>query len=235
MTVANRKEFSMGLIMSVAFFAVLAFMFTPSFNGHNAFNASDDMFNSISKGSIYYIEGLRQQTRKLEGGRIDVAIRIRDEKYRDDSVRLLTAADLEVVSDGELLRVRGDFRRLLTIMLADSDAMFYNRGTEVAGKYGMDEKKAMYVWYQTALGLEKGLKTQKRFREAALLSEVIKRGLELSYNYYGVEPQKVADRAWIVLFALGFYVVYTLWWGFAIFFVFEGWGLQMSKGAKKEH
>jgi hypothetical protein len=29
-------------------------------------------------------------------------------------------------------------------------------------------------------------------------------------------------------------VVYTMWWGFAIFFLFEGFGLEMKAGKKKE-
>jgi hypothetical protein len=31
-----------------------------------------------------------------------------------------------------------------------------------------------------------------------------------------------------------FYVVYTLWWGFAIFFIFEGIGLSMTKAKVKK-
>lgn len=92
----------------------------------------------------------------------------------------------------------------------------------------------MYVWSQFYKGLENGLKGQKKFKEAALVSEVVKRGVELSYNYYGVSPQHAGDRAGILAFALIFYVVYTMWWGFAIFFLFEGIGLKMTKGKKKE-
>jgi hypothetical protein len=29
-------------------------------------------------------------------------------------------------------------------------------------------------------------------------------------------------------------VVYTLWWGFAVFYLFEGVGLQLTAGKKKE-
>jgi hypothetical protein len=32
----------------------------------------------------------------------------------------------------------------------------------------------------------------------------------------------------VVIFSLIFYVVYTLWYGFAIMFLFEGWGLQLE-------
>jgi hypothetical protein len=42
-------------------------------------------------------------------------------------------------------------------------------------------------------------------------------------------------RAGILSFSLIFYVIYTLWWGIAVLFMFEGIGLEMKKGHKKEH
>jgi hypothetical protein len=52
--------------------------------------------------------------------------------------------------------------------------------------------------------------------------------VETSYNYYLIEPQKISDRAFIVLFSLVFYVIYTVWYGFAIMFMFEGWGMELE-------
>ena len=55
-----------------------------------------------------------------------------------------------------------------------------------------------------------------------------KKAVECSYNYYRVEPQGIGDRWGTVVFSLIFYVVYTLWYGFAILFMFEGWGLKLG-------
>jgi hypothetical protein len=33
---------------------------------------------------------------------------------------------------------------------------------------------------------------------------------------------------WVSLAALVGYVLYTIWYGFAILFLFEGWGLKLS-------
>jgi hypothetical protein len=35
-------------------------------------------------------------------------------------------------------------------------------------------------------------------------------------------------------FLLVFYVAYTMWWGFAIFYIFEGIGLSMKKAKVKK-
>jgi hypothetical protein len=57
---------------------------------------------------------------------------------------------------------------------------------------------------------------------------VITKAVELGYNYYEVDPQKIGDKVGIVIFSLVFYVVYTLWYGFAIMFMFEGWGMRLE-------
>ncbi len=38
----------------------------------------------------------------------------------------------------------------------------------------------------------------------------------------------------MLTFSLVFYVIYTLWFGIAVLFLFEGFGLEMKKGARKE-
>jgi hypothetical protein len=76
--------------------------------------------------------------------------------------------------------------------------------------------------------MENDLKAQKKFKEAKEVSVVIKKAVELSYNYYQVEPEKIGDKIGVVLFSLVFYVIYTLWYGFAIMFMFEGWGMRLE-------
>ena len=76
--------------------------------------------------------------------------------------------------------------------------------------------------------MDKDLKRQKMFEEAKVVTSLKKKAVETSYNYYKIEPQKISDRLWVVVFSLVFYVVYTMWYGFSIMFLFEGWGLQLE-------
>jgi hypothetical protein len=76
--------------------------------------------------------------------------------------------------------------------------------------------------------MEKALKEQKKFKEAKLVALVVKKAVETGYNYYQIQPQKIGDKYGIVIFSLIFYVVYTLWYGFAILLMFEGWGLKLE-------
>jgi hypothetical protein len=76
--------------------------------------------------------------------------------------------------------------------------------------------------------LDFALKKQKKFEAATVVGLIQKKAVETAYNYYGIEPQKITDRFGIVSFSLIFYVVYTLWYGFAIMYMFEGWGLRLE-------
>ena len=52
--------------------------------------------------------------------------------------------------------------------------------------------------------------------------------VEPSYNYYGIEAQSIKDKAILVIASLVGYVIYTMWFGFSILFMFEGWGLKLE-------
>ena len=42
------------------------------------------------------------------------------------------------------------------------------------------------------------------------------------------EDEERLKKIGVVIFSLVFYVIYTLWYGFAIMFMFEGWGLKLE-------
>jgi hypothetical protein len=76
--------------------------------------------------------------------------------------------------------------------------------------------------------LDKELKKQKQFENAKFVATVQAKAVEVAFNFSGIEPQKITDNILIVIFALAFYVIYTLWFGFAIMYMFEGWGMELE-------
>jgi hypothetical protein len=76
--------------------------------------------------------------------------------------------------------------------------------------------------------MEKALTNQKKFSDAAMVATVRNRAVEVAFNFYQIEPQSISDKYGIVILSLLFYVIYTLWYGFAIMFMFEGWGMKME-------
>ncbi len=234
MLIRHKKEFGIGLILAVTFLIILIFMFTDNFGGENAFKAADRLFNSISKGSTYYIGDLQKKTQAFNGSTFDAVLKFKDQDSTEKAGKLLSSAGANLTPDGSQLKVGGDLGQILTASLKDSDSMFYNRESQVSSRYGFPGEAVLKTWHTTLKELDKDLKRQKKFKEATIVGDVVKKGVEVGYNFFKIEPQSATSKMGILTFALIFYVVYTLWWGIAIFFLFEGIGLQMTAGSKKE-
>ena len=79
----------------------------------------------------------------------------------------------------------------------------------------------------------KEFQKSKKVEQADIIIEVMKKGIEPAFNFYNIEPQKVSDKALTVTGLLLFYILYTMWWGYAIFNLFDGLGLSMTKAKVK--
>ena len=106
--------------------------------------------------------------------------------------------------------------------------MFKNEGAAVAAKYGFDERRVLYDWHQALSTMAKDLNRQGKFKEAKMLREVQTKAIEPAYNYYGIQAVPMSNMIWIAMAALIGYVVYTVWYGYAILFLFEGWGIWLK-------
>ena len=212
----------------IGFTVVLILFFMPLYGGKNALDYLDNLYNSISKGSAYYIPKASEEAKKFKGTAVSVSLKMADAKQAEQTSALFKAAGSEVTVSGTELKVAGDLERILQNALADSDMMYKNDGKQVAGKYGYEEKRVLYNWWKACTEMDRDLSRQKKFVEAKAVVQIQKKAIECSYNYYTIEPQNIGDRWGTVTFSLLFYVIYTLWYGFAILFMFEGWGLRLG-------
>ena len=226
--IANKKEFYGGFGLLVVFFVILFIIFSPVFNGQNGMEYLDDLYNSISKGSANYIPKVKKETDTFKGNTVNMAMKMADENQAQQTALLFTNAGATAEVSGAQLNVSGDLGNILANCLEDSKNMYNNDGATVSSKYGYNERQVLYNWHTALKAADKNLKKQKLFKEAKVVALVIKKVVETSYNYYTIEPQKITDKMGIVIFSLVFYVGYTLWYGFAILFMFEGWGLRLE-------
>ena len=233
--VEHKKEFTIGLILAISFFTVLFIIYSPVFPGKkNGLEYADMLFNRIAKGSTYYIPDIMEKNEKFVGKGIDVSITVKGAEEAEKVSRLYLKAGADVTVEGNKIKIAGDLGTILKSALADSDAMFKNKGNEVSERYGYDEKEATYYWWLSLKAIDKALKKQKKFAEASFISDVVKKAVEPGYNFYGIEGESAREHAGILTFSLVFYVIYTLWWGYAIYFLFEGFGLRMVKAKEKK-
>ncbi|MFH0845350.1 MAG: hypothetical protein V1930_07720 [Pseudomonadota bacterium] len=228
MMIADKKEFYGGVGLMIGFIIVLILFFSPLYDGKNGLDYLDNLYNSISKGSAYYIPKVKKEADQFKGKPVTVTLAMENKRQAEETILLFKASGAKAVLQGEQLKVTGDLGKILGNCLSDSDDMYENHGEKVSGRYGYDERRVLYNWWKAFKGMEKDLKKQKKFKEAKVLDLILSKAVESSYNYYKIDPQSIGDRWGIVLFSLIFYVIYTMWYGFAIMFMFEGWGLRLE-------
>ncbi|MBU1404467.1 MAG: hypothetical protein KKE83_09670 [Proteobacteria bacterium] len=230
--IANKKEFGGGLVMMVGFWIVFALLLSPLYPGEgkkvNMLDYMDSMYNSISKKSSYYIPAARENAEAFKGEIITLNIKTDEGLSAQRLTTVLQHAGATVQAGDQEITVNGDLGGILTAVLADADAMFANDGQAVSAKYGANEKQVMFDWYNALKSMEKSLTKQEKFKESKMLYQVRTKTVEPAYNYYGIEAQSIKDKAVLVIFSLVGYVIYTMWFGFAILFMFEGWGLKLE-------
>ncbi len=231
MLVIHKKPFYTGLLMALGYATVLVLFFLPVLGGRTPLQAADDLFNSVSKDSSYYIPSLREHAEKHRNDRLDVKLTMPDAEAAAQAAAVLKASGAEATASGAVVALKGNLGQLMSAALDDAEVAFKN----TAEARGQPTKVTMFAWWNTLKQLYKHLKSSSQFETASAVEEVISKGVEVSYNFYGILPRPVAANVGILAAALVFYLIYTMWWGYAIMWLCDGVGLQMKASGKREH
>lgn len=234
MIIMYKKQFTIGVLMALGFMVLLMVIISPVFDGKNGLEYADDTFNKLSKGSSYFVPKLAKSSDELVGTPVKVAPRFDDAETAERISKLMTVAGATAQADGTTVAVDGDLGKLLGSVIKDSDLIYHNQGKEVAERYGYDEKHVMKDWWLTLDKINRELQARDMMAQSKALSDVMKKGIEPAYNFYTIEPVNVADRAGTMAGILAFYVLYTIWWGFSILYIFEGLGITTTKAKVKK-
>ena len=225
------KKFTLGVVLTVTFFVLLFIIHSDTlFNidDKSIVDYTDKMFVSVSKGSVYFIPGLLPKLDKYHGTPLDVTI-----KGDDRTAVLFEKSHAKVaLSNGEL-KIQGELAEVLTNALHDADLVFKGEDEKLMDKYGYPPREVARLWWQSIKDMEKELTKEKKFEQVKLLETTRVKALEPAFNFYGIESAAASDHALGITGIVLFYVLYTVWWGFAIYFLCEGFGLLMTKSKKK--
>ena len=249
-----KKHIGVGIFLAISFWIVLFLMFSNIFpktkegQPQNGLQWADEMFNELAKGSSYFIPKVAKSNEQFMGKMFTASIDVakpedkpgESEKRAERASKLFTinpGAKVEV--QGTKLKIEGDLGLVLKAALDDADIMFKNEGDKIKAKYGeamaTDDAKQMFrQWNNVLPKIDKVFKKEGKIEDAKMVSDVTKKAIEASYNFFKVDAKKVKDEAGLMTFLLVFYVAYTMWWGFAIFYIFEGIGLSMKKAKVKK-
>jgi hypothetical protein len=225
---SQKQSIFKGVALIGSFLVVLVFLFLPLFNGHNALEFLDNLYNSISKGSANYLPGVREEVLGFKVRPIEVSFSMDDEKQAAQTAPLFEAGGGRALAKENAVTIEGNMAGFLLNALDDAEKMYANQGENLRNKYGYDEHRVLYNWWSALKAMDFELSKQKLFKEAKLVAVVQNKAVETAYNYYGIEAQSVRDKYGVVILSLLFYVVYTLWYGFGVLYLFEGLGLKLG-------
>jgi len=222
-----------GYLLMVSFFAVLIAIFMPLFPGThgekvNGLDYLDNFFNQLSKGSAYYIGDQIKKAEKYNGQQFTTSLKMKSPEEAAVTAKLFAANKITATAEGDKVKVSGDFGTMITIMLKDADDMYHNKGEALTAKYGVNERQTIYSWYQSLAAMEKGMTKEGNFAQAKFVKNCMTKAVEPAYNYYKVEAKSVKAEMFMLIASLAFYVIYTMWYGFGLLFLFEGAGIKLD-------
>jgi hypothetical protein len=230
--VVNKKEFTLGAVLTVTFFVFLFVIHTStviSIKGKSLVNYTDEMFVSVSKGSVYFIPELVKTEDKSVGKPLDVKI-----KKNEKTALLFERANARVELKNGEMEIKADLGEILKNALNDADAVFKGDDKRLYDRYGYTGKEVIRQWWLSLKEIEGVYKKSKKFDDIKSLETVRVKALEPAFNFYGVEAASASQHALGISGIIVFYVIYTVWWGYAIYFLSEGIGLLMKKSKEKK-
>jgi hypothetical protein len=231
----NSKKLLLGSFLLISFAVVLFLIFMPIFGGgKNGLEFADNFFNSLAKGSSDFMIDMRELSKPLTGSnfKVDIAMDTAEQAKRAETILSQAGAQVEVADTK--LTISGDLGKVLLKAVDDAEILFNNQGEKLQAAYNFNGRDVVRTWWTALNKVGAALTKQKEFRQARVISEVQKRALEPGYNFYGIVPKKVSDNVGMLTFMLVFYVIYTLWFGYGVFEIFEGIGMGMGKPMSKK-
>jgi hypothetical protein len=138
-----------------------------------------------------------------------------------------SGAQAAVQEDGRV-RVTGDLGKLSAAALNDARLAFDNKMPALGARHGMEGTEVIYYWWTVFDGLTRRYVQEGRGDEAGFTKYMMTKVLEPSYNFRGIQAEKIARRALPVSMLLTAYVIFTLWYGVSILLVFEGFGISAT-------
>lgn len=231
----NTKKLTLGIFLLVSFGVVLFLIFMPIFgNGRNGLEFSDDFFNALAKGSSNYMGDMREVAQSVVGTPFAAEINMENPEQAKKTQTLFTQAGAQVEVAGTKLKISGGLGKVLVKAVNDAELLFNRQGEQLQAAYGFSGRDVVKTWWTSLKKVADALTKQKAFKQARVIAEIQERALEPGYNFYGISPAKVSENIGLLTFMLVFYVIYTLWFGYGIFELFEGFGLGTGKPVSKK-
>ncbi|MFZ5427522.1 MAG: hypothetical protein ACOZEN_11140 [Thermodesulfobacteriota bacterium] len=253
MAVTNKSAFGKGMMLLVSFSAIFILIMSPMMKDHNGnpqtgLEYADEFFNKLSKNSADYFDQVNEAVAKQKGKQIAVTASTKiDLKAHGDQAKAQEAANKQAQTAAKALQaagaqvevkensftVKADLQALLEYSTKTSHAVFKVVGKAADEQANVQARATLKGLWTAFEAMQKPLQKDGKVAEAKAIDIVMKKGIEPAYNFYGISGEPVSKNIFLLTGLLAFYVIYTMWYGYGIFYTFEGLGMSMKKSKKK--
>jgi hypothetical protein len=233
--IVHPGRFAMGVTGLAVFFILLTVGLCSVTKQGTLLTWADNLFNQLARDSAYYVPEARKRADKFAQEKVDLGVHPNDPVDDAQVAQLLVknALEAKVLGDGRV-RVVGNLAGAARSALADADLEFHNESAQLEARYEMTANEVMYCWWIVFDGLTRRYVQEGRGEEANFTKFLTTKVLEPAYNFRGISPRPIRGCVLPVFLLLGFYIVYTLWYGFSIMYLFEGFGITAAGANEKK-
>lgn len=232
-----KSPLARGAAMLISFGLLIFVMTLPIFRDEQgqpiySLHYSDMIFNELSKGSSWFIPEVRARIAALGKREISLKIPLSNAAERELAARLLTTAGADAQVNGAVA-FHGNLAAILHSATEDAEHLYNNDGAAVSARYGgAAPLQVASAWWHLLNAAMRQMQKAGDLACARAIAAVLDKAIEPGNNFYGMKAVKVADNFMPICGLLAFYVIYAVWYGFALYYIFQGLGL--IHAAKKD-
>ncbi len=233
MLIHHTRSFVKGMLLLLTFAGMCIVLLCPvlqnEYGSHmTGLQYADSVFNSLSKGSSYFVPEVRESLKEMQGRVVAVSVPIKNE-LGDAMVRAYQAVGADARIEAQRFYVNGDLGVILNAVTDVGDRLYFNDPKTVEDRFHQPALMVARAFWYSLNPAVKDLQRQGLIAEARMVDQVLRRALEPGNNFYSVPVAKVSDHVLLIVVMLAFYIMYTLWYGFGIMELFQGIGLSLHK------
>ena len=151
MSTIKKKELGIGAFLLATFIAVMIGIFLPLFDGENALNYLDNLYNSISKGSAYYIPKVERRAEEHGSDVVTLNLKMTDPRTAQAAEQLFSKTGATTAVEDNNLMVNGDLETIFKACLEDAESAYHNRSDDLMVRYGMEARPTLHTWWQASV------------------------------------------------------------------------------------
>lgn len=232
--VRDRAKFTIGVIGLVTFFIALTVWLSPVIEDQTGLQWADSFFNQLSKSSSYFLPKVSKDVGKYQGKGFQVEVSVKDAAIGEHIAQLFSGAGSQARASGKKVTLTGDLGAVARAVIEDAEVMYQDKEPQLQSKYGFPGREVIFCWWTALDAIYQQLLDTGDIPASNFASALKTKVCEPAYNFAGITPRNASDAGLPLFALLAFYIIYTVWYGFSILYVFEGLGITAQATRREE-